>query len=50
MVFQKPNLPKSIYENVAYGLRVRGQSKRNVIDEKVEQALRSALWEEVKTA
>jgi len=38
MVFQKPNLPKSIYENVAYGLRVRGQSKRNVIDEKVEQA------------
>jgi phosphate transport system ATP-binding protein len=50
MVFQKPNpFPKSIYENVAYGLRVRGQSKRNVIDEKVEQALRSAaLWEEVK--
>jgi len=49
-VFQKPNpFPKSIYENVAYGLRVRGQSKRNVIDEKVEQALRSAaLWEEVK--
>jgi phosphate transport system ATP-binding protein len=50
MVFQKPNpFPKSIYENVAYGLRVRGQSKRSVIDEKVEQALRSAaLWEEVK--
>ncbi len=50
MVFQKPNpFPKSIYENVAYGLRVRGQSKRSFIDEKVEQALRSAaLWEEVK--
>ncbi len=50
MVFQKPNpFPKSIYENVAYGLRVRGQSKRSVIDEKVEQALHSAaLWEEVK--
>jgi len=50
MVFQKPNpFPKSIYENVAYGLRVRGTSERQVLDEKVEQALRSAaLWEEVK--
>ncbi len=50
MVFQKPNpFPKSIYENVAYGLRVRGESKRSVIDEKVEQALRgAALWQEVK--
>lgn len=50
MVFQRPNpFPKSIYENVAYGLRVRGQSKRSFIDEKVEQALRSAaLWDEVK--
>lgn len=50
MVFQKPNpFPKSIYENVAYGLRVRGQTKRGVLDEKVEQALRgAALWEEVK--
>lgn len=50
MVFQKPNpFPKSIYENVAYGLRVRGQNKRHVLDEKVEQALQgSALWEEVK--
>lgn len=50
MVFQRPNpFPKSIYENVAYGLRVRGVSKRSVIDEKVEQALRgAALWEEVK--
>lgn len=50
MVFQRPNpFPKSIYENVAYGLRVRGQSKRSIVDEKVEQALRSAaLWNEVK--
>lgn len=50
MVFQKPNpFPKSIYENVAYGLRVRGTTERQVMDEKVEQALRSAaLWEEVK--
>ena len=50
MVFQKPNpFPKSIYENVAYGLRVRGTTERRVLDEKVEQALRSAaLWEEVK--
>ncbi|MCP9438653.1 MAG: phosphate ABC transporter ATP-binding protein PstB [Nitrospira sp.] len=50
MVFQKPNpFPKSVYENVAYGLRVRGVRDRRVIDEKVEQALRSAaLWEEVK--
>lgn len=50
MVFQKPNpFPKSIYENVAYGLRVRGESKRSVIDEKVEQALRNAaLWNEAK--
>jgi phosphate transport system ATP-binding protein len=50
MVFQKPNpFPKSIYENVAYGLRVRGIRRRGVLDEKVEQALRSAaLWEEVK--
>ncbi|MEQ6342535.1 MAG: phosphate ABC transporter ATP-binding protein PstB [Gammaproteobacteria bacterium] len=50
MVFQKPNpFPKSIYENVAYGLRVRGVSKRRILDEKVEQALRgAALWNEVK--
>ncbi len=50
MVFQKPNpFPKSIYENVAYGLRVRGVNKKSVLDEKVEEALRSAaLWEEVK--
>ncbi|MBY0437140.1 MAG: phosphate ABC transporter ATP-binding protein PstB [Burkholderiales bacterium] len=50
MVFQKPNpFPKSIYENVAYGLRVRGINRRTILDEKVEEALRgAALWEEVK--
>ncbi|PSB00624.1 phosphate ABC transporter ATP-binding protein PstB [Merismopedia glauca] len=50
MVFQKPNpFPKSIYENVAYGLRVRGESNRSILDREVEQALRySALWDEVK--
>jgi phosphate transport system ATP-binding protein len=50
MVFQKPNpFPKSIYENVAYGLRIRGDRKRNLIDEKVEVALKNAtLWDEVK--
>ena len=50
MVFQKPNpFPKSIYENVAYGLRVRGEKSRSVIDDKVEMALRdAALWGEVK--
>jgi phosphate transport system ATP-binding protein len=50
MVFQKPNpFPKSIYENVAYGLRVRGESRRVTLNDKVEEALRSAaLWEEVK--
>jgi len=50
MVFQKPNpFPKSIYENVAYGLRVRGERKRALLDEKVEEALRNAaLWDEVK--
>jgi len=50
MVFQKPNpFPKSIYENVAYGLRIQGINKRRVLDEVVEWALRaSALWTEVK--
>jgi phosphate transport system ATP-binding protein len=50
MVFQKPNpFPKSIYENVAYGLRVRGVRKRSVLDDKVEAALaQAALWDEVK--
>ncbi|ACB33924.1 phosphate ABC transporter, ATPase subunit [Leptothrix cholodnii SP-6] len=50
MVFQKPNpFPKSIYENVAYGLRVRGEKSRSYIDDKVEAALKGgALWGEVK--
>ncbi len=50
MVFQKPNpFPKSIFDNVAYGLRVRGESSRRMIEEKVEQALNdAALWGEVK--
>jgi len=50
MVFQKPNpFPKSIYENVAYGLRLQGINKRHFLDERVEWALKSAaLWDEVK--
>ncbi|KEQ12008.1 phosphate ABC transporter ATP-binding protein [Endozoicomonas montiporae] len=50
MVFQKPNpFPKSIYENVAYGLRIQGINKKRVLDEVVEWALKSAaLWDEVK--
>ncbi|MES3036670.1 MAG: phosphate ABC transporter ATP-binding protein PstB [Bdellovibrionota bacterium] len=50
MVFQKPNpFPKSIYENVCYGLRVRGFRKKSYLDEKVEVALKqAALWDEVK--
>ncbi len=50
MVFQKPNpFPKSVYENVAYGLRIQGVSKRRILDETVEWALKaSALWDEVK--
>jgi phosphate transport system ATP-binding protein len=50
MVFQKPNpFPKSIYENVAYGLRVRGVNRKGILDDKVEEALRgAALWEEAK--
>jgi len=50
MVFQKPNpFPKSVYENVAYGLRIQGISKRRVLDETVEWSLRAAaLWDEVK--
>src|SRR3989338_5992193 len=47
MVFQKPNpFPKSIYENVAYGLRVRDVKRRSLLDDKVEEALRSARSEE----
>lgn len=50
MVFQKPNpFPKSIYENVAYGLRIQGVNKKRVLDEVVEWALKgAALWDEVK--
>jgi phosphate transport system ATP-binding protein len=50
MVFQKPNpFPKSIYENVAYGLRLQGVKSRRSLDEVVEKALRgAALWDEVK--
>ncbi len=50
MVFQKPNpFPMSIFENVAYGLRLQGINKRRLLEEKVEWALKgSALWDEVK--
>ncbi len=50
MVFQKSNpFPKSIYENIVYGLRIAGVRDRRVLDEAVERSLRgAALWEEVK--
>lgn len=50
MVFQKPNpFPKSIYENIAYGIRIQGITSREFIDGVVEESLkRAALWEEVK--
>lgn len=50
MVFQKPNpFPKSIYENVAYGLRVNGIEDKNVIEERVVTSIQQvALWDEVK--
>jgi len=50
MVFQKSNpFPKSIYENISYGLRIAGVAKRSRIDEAVEKSLRcAALWDEVK--
>ena len=50
MVFQKPNpFPKSIYENVAYGLRIQGINSKRVLDEAVEKSLKAAaLWDEVK--
>jgi phosphate transport system ATP-binding protein len=50
MVFQKPNpFPKTIYENVVYGLRIQGVKKKRVLDDAVEWALRgAALWDEVK--
>jgi phosphate transport system ATP-binding protein len=50
MVFQKPNpFPKTIYENVAYGLRLQGINKKRILDEVVEKSLKgAALWDEVK--
>lgn len=50
MVFQRPNpFPKSIFENVAYGLRLRHLSNREAVRQKVEQSLQAAaLWDEVK--
>ncbi len=50
MVFQKPNpFPKSIFENVAYGLRIQGVNDKRVLEETVENALRgAALWDEMK--
>lgn len=49
MVFQKPNpFPKSIFENVAYGLRIHGMSKANLLEERVRDSLtKAALWHEV---
>lgn len=50
MVFQKPNpFPKSIFENVAYGLKIQGIKDKKLINERVEKALKQAdLWDEVK--
>lgn len=50
MVFQRSNpFPKSIYENIVYGLRIAGEKKKSVLDEAVERSLRgAALWDEVK--
>ncbi len=50
MVFQKSNpFPKSIYENITYGLRIQGEKRKSRLDEVVEKSLRgAALWDEVK--
>ena len=50
MVFQRPNpFPKSIFENIAYGLKINGMARRSEMRDKVERSLqRAALWEEVK--
>ncbi len=50
MVFQKSNpFPKSIYENIVYGLRIAGQNNKKTLDQAVEESLRgAALWDEVK--
>ncbi|MCL2436019.1 MAG: phosphate ABC transporter ATP-binding protein PstB [Lentimicrobiaceae bacterium] len=50
MVFQKPNpFPKTIFDNIAYGLRVNGENNKTFIENRVEESLKgAALWEEVK--
>lgn len=50
MVFQKPNpFPKSVFENVAYGLRINGIKDKKILNERVERSLvNAALWDEVK--
>ena len=50
MVFKKPNpFPKTIYENIAFGLRIQGMNKKSEVDEIVEKSIRqAALWDEVK--
>ncbi len=50
MVFQKPNpFPKSIFDNIAYGLRINGERRRSALEDVVERSLReAALWDEVK--
>ena len=50
MVFQRPNpFPKSIFENVIYGLKIKGETNKKYLEEKAEESLqRAALWEEVK--
>jgi phosphate transport system ATP-binding protein len=50
MVFQKPNpFPKSIFDNVAYGLRIHGVTEKDFIEQRVEESLKeAALWDEVK--
>jgi phosphate transport system ATP-binding protein len=50
MVFQKPNpFPKSIFENVVYGLKIQGVTRRSILEEEAERALKqAALWDEVK--
>jgi phosphate transport system ATP-binding protein len=51
MVFQKPNpFPKSIFENVAYGLKIQGIKDKNILKKRVEKSLKqAALWDEVKS-
>jgi phosphate transport system ATP-binding protein len=50
MVFQKPNpFPKSIYQNLSYGLEINGVTDRKIIQQKIEESLKkAALWDEVK--